>query len=454
MLSKTLATLSQIFGDAASRRESNPSGTDLFASNVNAPAKQHEAYVERGRDGSDLPLVIVPEGGDSDDFFATVATFYPERSPVSSFLHVISKETLPLFQASQLPDFGDSQKDVRPLQKAMIGAAFGETYLYGLSTNSSLSGLSYSACRQSLSFSIARAAGLYGDALRVDDLAKRWTDLRNLSGRPATSTFSTTVVQIYALGANDRYAREDETLDPAVADALASVLSGQTYELIDLRQTLERTYPGLGPMFDELRRSFDGRMSAFTRFVKEIQGNSRGARTDAVAIALACDAIQPGSFAHVGVLGKLTDFFPDALIWYGCLSALSSTSTSGRVDPGIAWKLERDLVEEFSFERRPRCDVSIDEVRILLRASDGRDLFRPANQRLLNVALLPGVDITVRFGTEGEAGERTRRDAEAHQIDDRVVRLLEEALYFANRSVAIRRGGSGITSTRRPRKDR
>jgi hypothetical protein len=192
-------------------------------------------------------------------------------------------------------------------------------------------------------------------------------------------------------------------------------------------------------------------MMAFTRLIGAVRESSRGVRADEIAVAFICDRILPGSFAHSGVLATLVDTFPAALIWYGLFAALSLVSGPHQASSGLVTKLERDLLETFSFEHRPRCDICLEELEVLSRASMRSEVFKASQQRSLLVALLPGVDVYSRLNLEGDAvEERTRREAAIEDVRGRVSFLLEEALHVLKGHETVR----NAPTNRRQRKDR
>src|SRR5882672_5046352 len=95
MLRRSAEALSEILGSNASGAK--PRSGDLFSSPPLDAAKRHETFRLKPADGLSLPSVIVPASGDAEDFFATIATYYQDKSPLSAVVHVLDKETATLF---------------------------------------------------------------------------------------------------------------------------------------------------------------------------------------------------------------------------------------------------------------------------------------------------------------------------------------------------------------------
>jgi hypothetical protein len=453
MLKHGVEALPEILGSDALGTRSR-SG-DLFSSNVPVAAKRHETYRLESADGLSLPSVIVPAAGDVEDFLATVATYYQEQSPLSAVVHILGDETVGLLvrqsEGSSIPMVSNRKSS----RLAGIGAAIGEATLAGIEARDPSSSISYAACRRTLAFSLCRAMFLYDTVLRPDVLAERWVRLRKLTGLSVSAASTDAILLAHALAFGGADPSTSPQIDARLGEAIRGLARDDDGHDELLVPAVVELYPATKRYFDDLKGAFDARMAAFTRLVDEIQAGSRGVHTDEIAVAIACNRIFPGSFAHAGVLGNLVNVFPAALIWYGVLAAISKPSASQHLSPSLLSKLERDVLDSFTLEQRPRCDISLEELEVLSRTPLRPETVKPSQQRVLLVALLPGVDTYTRFSLEGDAmGERVRRDAEADELRRRVSRLLEDALYALRKSETLSREPTTTSVSRKQRKDR
>lgn len=450
MFKRSTETLAEIIGSGTN--EAVPRNEDLFSLSTRHEPGRHKVFRLEQPDALALPNVIIPAGGDLEDFFAIVATYYQDITPLSSVTHVLSDETSCLFTGEAKPVGRCSPSSSADFRIACLGAAVGEATLAGLGVNNMGGGLSYAACRRTLAFSLCRATVLYDTAFEGRTLAARWTRLRNLTGLSASSTVTDAVLHAHMFAAG--HTTESSRIELPLREALKASATGPMGDgrLVSVLITL---YPAMDRYLESLRGPFDGRMSAFTRLVESVRTSTRGQYSDDIAVAFACNRILPGSFAHSTVLARLVEFFPSALVWYGYFAALSNPSDSQHLGTSLISKLGRDLDEEFSFKQRPRCDISLEELEILTRISLSADLIKPSQPRAVLVALLPGVDIYTRFGTEVDSGgDRVRRELEGEELHSRVSKLLEEALHalskYGDRNADISRA----SVSRRSRKGR
>lgn len=435
MLLRGAETLSQILrsgvqGDISPR-------ADLFSSSFSSDERWFDTYRPAIPDGLPFPYVIVPQLGDVEDLFATVATYYPDQSPLTALVHILSAETsslMALTPRAMMEDIGFKQQRYR---RASLGAALGETMLTGLGVSDGSGGLlSYSAVRRTLAFTLCRSQQLYGEQFPVSRLAERWMRLRDITGLGYTRQMVDAVRRAHEV-ASDSVIPRSKWLesDASFYSAVHALVIGDDLDGNRIEATIADGYPDAAGFLRELSGVFDGRMRAFTRLVEIILTHSRGQEIDEIAVGYICNCILPSSFSHAGALVSLTQFFPAGLIWYGFFSALTKPSKTSSLSPGLLLKLERDLAESFSFEQRPRCDIALEELEVLSRTKMRSDLIKPTQQRALLVGLLPGVDVYTRIGNEADQStERARRDTEISTMNERVAGLLQEALQMLKAS--------------------
>lgn len=437
MLKRDTETLSEILG--ASNAEPNNSGTDLFAPKIFTETKYHETFRGKQSDDLALPSVVIPSNGDVEDFFATVATYYQGNSPLSPLVHVLSNSTASLLaNKAKGINFRSSLED-RALLKASLGCVIGEAMLSRIGAPE-VGDVTYAGCRRTFSFSLFRATLIHGAAFSPKELAERWVRLRRIARLRVLGPTIEAILSIHAIMCD--IGEESAQIDRNLRDALRLMVKGADGSG-QVQMALVMMYPRLFEAIDDLRGAFDGRMNAFLRIVDVIRTESRGAAIDEIAIAFFCNQILPGSFSHTSAIVKFAGAFPSAVIWYGFFAACSDVKSSSRVDVGLFAKLQRDLLDPFSFEQRPRCDISFEELEVLMRSSTSSNSLRPSQQRSLLVALLPGVDVYMRVEEE-EPPVRSRRAVEAEELNERASRLIEEALYTLKKAQSIGRDDDSI----------
>jgi hypothetical protein len=428
MLHSRSETLADIFN--TNSQVGAPVRADLFSASYTKDEKLVKTYRVEQSDSISLPNVIVPQSDTLEDLFATVATYYPDQSPITALIHVLDGEMERSLDHSATPEPRSCDGLDSRYRKASLGAALGEAVLAGLSVSESVSSTpSYSAVRRTLAFTLGRCQHLYKDLVPFEHLSKRWMQLRDMTRLGYTQPVVSAVLRVHEL-VRPSSAKLSDFADIELIQGVQAFVRGDDLDGKHIEAVIRKCYPGTAAHLRELTGVFDDRMKAFIRLVEIIQSKSLGTEIDEVAVAFVCNRILPSSFSHVGVLLPLIEFFPAALVWYGFFSTLSKPSKSTSVNFGLLLKLERDLFEPFSYKQRPRCDISLDELEVLSRVGLRSEIIKPTQQRVLLVSLLPGIDIYTRFGGESETSSDllARRNALTTATHDRVAALLQEAL--------------------------
>lgn len=437
MLRRKAESLAEILG-IGGQRDLSPR-SDLFSSSFPAEERTFDCYQSDIPDGLYVPQVIVPQSGDLEDLFATVATYYPDQSPLTALAHVLTPEFAGTVMRDQNSQRYNDRESHGRYRRAMIGAALGEAALAAQGVQDGSSGpSSYSVIRRTLAFALVRGHQLYGELMSAQQMASKWTRLRDITGLPHSQSTVQAVALAHEVAVQEPTGISDRNVH--IYRAIHNFVAGHDPDGDDLNWAIVSCYPNVEILLRELSGVFDGRMRAFVQLVQIIQMHSQGQEVDEIALGYLCNKILPSSFAHADALVSLAPFFPASLVWYGYFSLLTKPAKTSSISSGLLLKLERDVVEPFSLEQRPRCDISFEELDVLSRATMRTEAIRPTQQRAVLVGLLPGVDVYTRFGSDTDSGlERSKRDAKVSALHGRVADLLQEALSLISVSSASQR---------------
>lgn len=425
-----MESISEILGAEAKTSFKAPS-VDLFSTTLTTSVRTHQVFRPSPVAGR-LPLVVIPKDDEIDDFFATIATYHPDQSPITAYIHVLTKSLSEYFDYTR-PSISPDRRDLNRSQVVRLGAAMGETVAASLGTNEAGSNPSYSACRRSLGYALARTSALYPN-FDADIVVERWQRLRRLTGLTVLEASVQATCLIHAAASDADKPSTDTLISPRLYSALAShlTLSGAD---ATLGRALNECYSRLDEAAAEIEGPFDARMRAFLNISEIIINTSQGTETDNLAIGYFCNRILPGSFSHGRILARLVDSFPSALVWYGVFCAASSNFDAHHFEKGLFLKLGRDISQSFSFAEHPRCDLSLDELDVLMRASMRSEAIKPIQQKIISVSLLPGLNILSRFASEDDSKkmEPSRRSIIADERLARATKLLREAVSLLDR---------------------
>ncbi len=410
MLNSRKLTLSQLLG---SQRNLESRSEDLFSTTVENSPRVHEFFWRIGNEVDSLPLAVIPYKGDVETFFADVATYYPQMSPITAYMHVLDKD-LGIDANDLIVDHDRSKpsqwqhsslhKDLQ--RRVWIALIVAEAATSSFSNNRNEDAeIGYPLCRRSLCFALARAALLYPAHPRKR-VASRWMELRDLTKMESSPELMASILWLTSIAFDESPPSVSDAKAPELVQAVREVVSGG---LLSSRfaELLARKYPGVSELLPILAGDFDKRMSALTGTIDLVRNQSQGSEIDALTIAFFCNGILPGSFTYARYLSRLLTGYPSIIMWYGLFCGLSDEFDIGGVASGTGQKLLRDIEASFNLESRPMADIALEELVVLARTGLKSSTIKPVQQRVMLVSLLPGVESFARFPG--------REDGPAHQ---------------------------------------
>lgn len=382
-------------------------------------------FMDSDRSGEPFPIIISPIDGDVDSLFASVATYYPEMSCISALAHILDHEGLEAYTKMARQSRSKRDSSLQLFSGAIIGEALNSS-----DQECSLDDLSYSDCLSSLSFALARCSFIFGPGSAVRTCAENWQRLGIVgSGYRRKATPVELISQVifqqqYRSGNRARKASAPDIAATYVDLVSTDMSAAKSYVLREIEARAEI----LPDTIRAFRGAFDSRLSAYISAMKQLGEARDVSELDRSFLsAFLCNLIQPGSLAHIGLVRKSIEAFPDSLIWYSII-ALNDEAAVPR--SSLVLKIQRDITKEFLFTTPPTCDVSIAELEVLNRMPLKASMLKPYSNRNLIVSLYPGVEVPWKF--EDPRGPLMRSAARA-QNTTRATKLLREALDLLQR---------------------
>ncbi|WP_418124441.1 hypothetical protein [Variovorax sp. 160MFSha2.1] len=447
MTEQKLRSLRQIFEED---QQPGKRVGDLFSSTKVQEQTSHLCIYE-DKDALGLPVVVIPADNDLESFFADIATYFPERAPISAYAHVVSEASYRALSI-QPKNRGKKSRDKREIS-ALIGLILGEALSMQKGAGSQTALPSYSSCKRTLAYCVARAAILYPNLL-TSEVVTRWLQIRQLTGMDSSATIASAINWSTEMIKGNLSTQDDPVLQDIVETLTAYLKRQVKREFVAAHLT--SLYSGLREAVPLLYDAYDKRIDAFSAIVKAIRDESRGEILDSVSLAFFCNLILPGSFSHSALIERLLPALPDSMLWYGLFAGSSDEFSPTSAVGGITQKILRDLVSPFDLAQRPTCDLSIEEYEVLARLPLRAEVLKPTQAKAVLVSLYPGVEVYVRsVMEEDEGGER---NALSHMLAERNLRLsrVRELLRHADQILDEERylepsNRSSARTTRRPR---
>lgn len=423
----TKLSTSEIFGKSV---DSARSPADLFSFANTGQQPLHRQHYCRWGDSDDrlsLPLAIRPAQDDAESLFADVATYFPNFSPVTAYIHVLDKRIIGLLKK----DSGEVIPKAHPNEiKTAIGLIVGELLTTSETISTRSEGITYSAAKRTLSFAVFRAIALYRHASVADLVTERWFSARATFGMESSADQAAALLWMIKLQAGSPPRTADNTVDP-FQSVLSKVITGQQ-KTADLRDVIAVLMGALKKPISQLSGPFDDRASAFIEIAQFISTNRPTGEFGSICLGFFCNEILPGSLSHFKLLTPILHQYPTAMMWYGLFGSLSDDFDWRNANSGLGLKLMRDLLRPYSLDQRPSCDVAYDELDVLSRLTLKPEILKPVQSKSCSIAILPGVEISVRFDSSGSAKSIIPDDGNLIENltmqDSRLLSILSEAV--------------------------
>jgi hypothetical protein len=452
MNTKKILTLPEMFRSRPRNGRSRPD--DLFSASSLKPLSQYECTWFDARRPMDLPNLVVPIRGDLETLFADVATYYPDRAPLTAYSYVLEPEVA--ISVQERLSAHETQRERRSERQTNVwlGMIFGETLTGAYVAGVDEIEVSYSVCRRTLAFSLARYAELYG-LENPTVVAANWRTLKTIAGvEPSEPLLQSIMYLSRSMASEHKLPQESGEL----SEFNVARFLFDRYSSTELAEALDQLYPGISSERKGLTEHFDARVPAFERVANRIIESQRGSEIDAIALAFFANLIAPGTLAHTRILGRRLAQFPSVLLWYSIFASLSEEFDGQHLFSGLGWKLLRDVEADFQLSRRPTADIALEEMKILARIGLRSKVVKPVHPRSLVVSIFPGIDVYIRFTdtqdtTEQDADGNERRFEQSAERELRVRRLLLDALRTLDEGLGGQQSGPWpfIRKTRKTR---
>lgn len=418
---------------------------DLF-SEKNPPNQQLYRFLWRSEDEykNMAPTSIIGDEDSILNLIADVATFYPDYSPISSYFHLFEESLGDPNEIQILKRENQRNKICFPsgnINNIWIALALSES-ITSLHLNSEhLQSVSFSLCRRSLSFTLARSLYLYPH-YSLSNIIDRWKRLREISNLPVSSD------SVDALSIISRFLSKSDLDVKAIyyehIDLLSAIqnFADTVGSLDEISNIFSSQHPEINNFISFFEKSFDDRIGAFNNIIQQIVLNSQDKVLCSIAIGHFANLLLPGSLSHVKLVAKHENNYPGSLLWYGFFSGATPGFSAERAFGGLGRKLLRDLFCKFDPFLPPTADISLTELESLSRLRAKGDVIKPVHQKAVFVSLLPGVDVMSRF-SDDEIDEQQKKIArtssknETNSRDSDVRKLIKAALVLLEGEAAM-----------------
>ena len=381
------------------------------------------------RDRKTFPDLIVVDTQHMQEFYAWASTYVPQWSPLSSCIQVIerrhlSEEVIRPARASVPPQF------FRGLTCLIVGELLYEWRLANGRAQPNLLSLRST-------FSYAATCSLLSKRHCLGDLLARWFRAQHLlqvnPRKVDSKTLKSVWSPIFSL-VESRVVLEE--VDNAV-DELANVVARES------QGTLFREKPVATGLQSRERR--EDVVVELQRFIGATKLDESIASFEVARIASKMSA---SPLSHFDVLGDMVKSEPRSLLWYSFLSGLFATDAASLSIERLLFQLEGDLRSR----ARPRPDVSLDELDVLIRPKNQLPEWVGTGARLIIVELEHGICSSFRLQNQAmmDDSQVAPLQAEERQLLEGLLSQLREL--FDKKGIAAERRDKDTPRKNRPAK--
>jgi hypothetical protein len=340
------------------------------------------------------PRVVVVNEGKAKDFLAWVVTYFPNHRPFTAYCRVVERSvaesSLVLLRK---PSLGR-------LEDACAGIILCEMASY-LDSRQDLRTLSPLAAESTYSFCMSRALALGIAETSFGTVTEGWSEARQLTRQPRLNNevaplrpVWTAMLQLSNSGRGDQIDR----LPPELLEILFELL--ESGEIGHRSLDRLRHIPLLG-LYRELGGPREQRVQLLNRALEELASGELGSDEVSGFIAgLLTAYIGPGTVDYTGLLRPHVQRLPGALVWYGLIAGLQSSSSVQSFGMGLGRRVIRDILRNEEFLDLPTCDIAIAELSVFSRATSLD--FRTASRSHLEIEIAPCTNVTLRFNSASE----------------------------------------------------
>ncbi len=148
---------------------------------------------------------------------------------------------------------------------------------------------------------------------------------------------------------------------------------------------------------DTAAMSKERRVEAFESFAHNLSGRPYDELVASFLIGFLANQVSGGSLEHANLIFAIQDRFPSAMLWYGVCAGLVPGSRVQSEYGHLGLRIRRSLFSHGGLLAQPNCDISIAELKVMLRGDVRGRSFRQTLSSALRVEIAPTVTSLVRW---------------------------------------------------------
>jgi hypothetical protein len=349
---------------------------------------------------STFPEAIVGHKATLEDLFAWAATYLRGIGPLSSNARVLNTHEAELL-------FAQSRDPMLERIETAVAALIIVEVLVLVRNQIRIEDVSVTACESTLSFLIARGLANGRSSYALDQLPDQWERVRRITVPNASSNETRAISTTCRLVAKAFNKTAPSLL--LTGDLIGECLKRITEEGRITRTIISRLASSFDGLPDELTLasipdlSPQDRVVRFDSIALIILKSDRTSRDErAFALALVASLCKPGSLQQFNLLREHPEGLPESMLWFGVIQGLHKSNDVLNLADGLGRRILREILQYERILDRPRSDISIQELEVLLRGNVQPSI-RTAVWSQICVEVQPGIYSTARWKPRGGA---------------------------------------------------
>jgi hypothetical protein len=354
-----------------------------------------------------LPEMIVLQQMEKRDFLAWTSTYFPNIRPFTAYCRVLG----PVEASDHF--HGRVNPTLKPFENACVGIILGETIALARGRMESFSFTPLS-CGSTFSFAASRHMAIYDHPWLDVAIGNDWEKARVLTKQTVRSISPEVVFRAWEVlwevvrRAKDIATGSQNPIIDAAAIACSQIASIGRVER-DTWSDLIGNHPELSSVHELMEGTREDRVVAFERAIAVFQNiGHRSPFTRDFAIGYLASRIGPGSLDHAPLLASQWPDDPAPLVWLGLCAGLYPSSDIQAYARGVGRRVLRDILVCEADLERPRCDLSLSELEVLMAGDNPTMDFMRYSPTYLSIELRPRIVATVRWPALPPSTESTK----------------------------------------------
>ncbi|MFL6546957.1 MAG: hypothetical protein ACJ8LM_17475, partial [Candidatus Udaeobacter sp.] len=164
-------------------------------------------------------------------------------------------------------------------------------------------------------------------------------------------------------------------------------------------RSLTRAFPELAHALEDLKGTREERVRSLDRYLVElVKVAKRDTLTASFMAGYLTSQVSPGTFDHSFLLMPHSHTLTSATLWFGLSAGVNKEAQLKKYLYGLGRRVLRDVLRLESLLERPRCDLAIRELEILMRNESNNITDLKTNlPGFLEVELAPRISSSIRW---------------------------------------------------------